>query len=126
MMSSCLWFTLQDVFRKDSEIESDTYYHYESYGHFTASIDRGGLNIPGDTVCEWCFMCYILFSFIGASKICRYSLASFFVDIAFINSFESINRTHSNTLANIFLNNFLSYTKSYIRQGAKAESVEAV
>ena len=38
------------VFRKDSEIESDTYYHYESYGHFTAIIDRGGLNIPGDTV----------------------------------------------------------------------------
>ena len=69
MMSSCLWFTLQDMFfRKASEIESDTYYHYESYGHFTASIDRGGLNIPGDTVCEWCFMCYILFSFIGHQR----------------------------------------------------------
>ena len=52
---SSLLYIAGYVFRKDSDIEDDTFFHYETYGRFTSMLDRGGLKLPGDTACEWVF-----------------------------------------------------------------------
>ena len=77
-----------------------------THGTYTSCLDRGGLKIPSDTVCEWIFMSYILFNYIGVDSICRYSVASLFIDIAYAHGFPKIERRHGNILANIFFNNY--------------------
>ena len=94
------------VFRRDVDEEDDTFLYFNKYGTFTTTIDRGGLKLLGDTGCKWTFMCYVLFNFVGVSKICRYSLSCLFLDVAFLRDFTSIKREHATTLANIFLNNY--------------------
>ena len=89
------------VFRRDVDEEDDTFLYFNKYGTFNITINRGGLKIPGDTGCEWTFMCYVLFNFVGVSKICRYSLSCLFLDVAFLRDFTSIKREHA-TIANIF------------------------
>jgi hypothetical protein len=69
-------------------------------------LDRGGLKIPGDTICEWVFFSYILFHYLDVGIICRFSLSSLLLDIARIYEFENIERKHAVILANIFLNNY--------------------
>ena len=31
----------------------DSHFYYKKYGGFTADLNRGGLHIPGDSVCQW-------------------------------------------------------------------------
>ena len=58
-VKSTLVYIAGYVTRKDESNPCDTFSYFECYGTFTNSLDRGGLNIPGDSVCEWVFLSYI-------------------------------------------------------------------
>ena len=49
------------VIRNDMESQDDTFMYHEKYGDFTDNLNRGGLKIPGDSVCQWTFYSYIMF-----------------------------------------------------------------
>ena len=78
--------------------------YYEKFGDYLNSIDRSGLKIPPDNVCQWVFFCFILFHYIK-DKVCRRSLSDIFLLVSEFYFFK-INHPHCNTLANIFLNNY--------------------
>ena len=37
----------------------DTSLYYQQYGAYTEALNRGGLTIPMDSVCQWVFFCYV-------------------------------------------------------------------
>ena len=94
------------VCRKDDTDECDTFAYYDRYGIYTSMLDRGGLKIPGDTICQWVFLSYILFHEIDVNYICRVSLSQLLLDIALRYEWKSIEIKHGVILANIFLNNY--------------------
>ena len=60
------------VVRKNIDDFEDTYIYHEKYGDFINDVNRGGLKIPGDSVCQW-----TTFSYIGFHEVvndCRTSL----------------------------------------------------
>ena len=42
--------------------DGETKFYYETYGKYTQELNRGGLNIPPDRICQWSIFCYILFN----------------------------------------------------------------
>ena len=52
------------ISRYDVRHESDnddTCSIYLQHGSYLNIVNRGGLKIPGDCVCQWVFFCYIIF-----------------------------------------------------------------
>ena len=99
------------VTRKDDELDEielldHTTDYYEKYGDYTKSLDRGGLNIPGDCPCQWAIFCFILFNAVK-SKVCRTSFSNITMMVSEYYNFN-MDRRHGNILSNIFLNNFCS------------------
>ena len=39
----------------ESELLRHTFLYYEKYGHYTKSLDRGGLKVPTDETRHWAF-----------------------------------------------------------------------
>ena len=62
------------IVRKDDDTD-DSHFYYDKYGRFTDELNRGGLRIPGDSVCQWVFFSYSLFYSV-ASSVCRTSLCN--------------------------------------------------
>ena len=62
------------VTRKDENLEG-TQIYYSQYGNYTAELNRGGLNLPTDNVCQWVIFSYIAFHEI-ANNVCRKSLCN--------------------------------------------------
>ena len=62
------------IIREDKNPD-DTFYFFESYGNFVKDINRGGLTIPGDKVCQWATYYYILFYEVY-NDTCRSSLSN--------------------------------------------------
>ena len=92
------------VTRNDIASVEDTFVYFERYGMFTAGLDRGGLHIPSDSICEWVCFCYIMFHSV-VTNICRYSLSKIFMNIA--ERFNiAVEMKHGNILSNILLNNY--------------------
>lgn len=91
------------VIRKD-ERQDDTYFLFEKHGSFITDVNRGGLTIPGDSVCQWVIFSYIVFHEV-ASYTCRTSLANVLMVVSELYSF-GMNRSHALTLCNIFFNNY--------------------
>ena len=100
----------------------DTYYYFEKHGDFTASLDRGRLNTPGDTVCQWTIFGYIMFESVK-NKVCRTSLARIFQAISDAHGFNMV-RVHCFTLANIFLNNFCKASTPLLRKEVQQKIVK--
>ena len=48
------------VGRNDDEIH-DTYFYYEIHGNYLKDMNRGGIKIPGDTICQLTIYSYIIF-----------------------------------------------------------------
>ena len=40
----------------------DSHFYYDKYGSFTDNLNRGGLHLSGDTVCQWVVYGYIMFN----------------------------------------------------------------
>ena len=90
----------------DEETDCDTYEYFEKYGQYLQDLSRGGLSLPSDNVCQWTFLCYILFVSLDLEKysVCRTSLMRYFQDISVHHSLNFVK--YSRSLANIFLNNY--------------------
>ena len=73
------------VTRRDDQTEKEllglTTFYYQKYGHYTKSMDRGGLKVPSDTACQWTFFCYALFNCV-IDRVCRKPLANLFMLVA--------------------------------------------
>ena len=91
---------------RNDENADDSFSYYKLYGSYLSSLNRGGLKIPGDDMCEWLFLSYILFVNIDVSKACQISLSSMLMDISESNHFETIEKKHSQIVSNIFFKNY--------------------
>ena len=97
------------VTRKDQELSEtqlmdQTTFYYQKFGKYTDYLDRGGLNIPSDSSCQWAIFCFILFNSVK-EKVCRTSLCNIFMLISQYYSFN-MDKRHGLILSNIFLNNY--------------------
>ena len=88
----------------EKELFDVTTFYYQNYGDYTKSMDRGGLNVPSDSACQWTFFCYLLFNSVK-DKVCRKSLANLFMLINEMHTFN-MDRHHANVLSNIFFKNY--------------------
>lgn len=88
--------------------DEDSYDYYERYGQYINKLNRGSLKTPGDIVCQWTFLCFIIFNIIK-TKICRTSLKNIFLDVA--NHYGlHVHDHYPRILANIFINNYCSFS----------------
>ena len=92
------------VTRKDDPNIDDTQYYYQKFGSFLKNLDRGGLNVPTDTYCQWTVLCYIMFHSVQ-DVTCRKSLSKLFLSISEKYNF-GITRAKSYILCNIFFKNY--------------------
>lgn len=95
------------VVRQDQEIAEDTFNIYSLYGSYLSDLNRGLLKIPGDSVCQWSFFCYIVFHEV-VDHTCVASLASIFQMISDLYSLRVSSR-HCRILSNIFFNNYCHF-----------------
>ena len=56
------YVTRKDKELCENELLAQTNFYYEKYGHFTVSLDRGGLNVLSDCAWQWTFFCLIMFN----------------------------------------------------------------
>ena len=106
------------VARKDSDYD-DTFLYLEQYGKYTEVLNRGGLMLPGDNVCQWVIFSYILFHEIS-DFVCRKSLSNVLVTVSDFYSLSNIEKRHANTLSNI-----LPVIHPQIIKRTKVEGIEA-
>ena len=92
---------------EDELFESTTFYH-QTYGSYLDELDRGGLQIPTDTVCQWTIFCYCMFEVVK-DHVCRNSLADLFMTVSNMHSLDQ-NLKRAKTLTNIFSNNHCRLT----------------
>lgn len=93
------------VFRHDDEDpEEDSHVYFETYGDYTAGLDRGGLHIPNDSQCQWTIYSYMIFQLV-VNSVCRNSLSQLFEHISVRYSFHA-SLKHACILSNILFNNF--------------------
>jgi len=92
---------------KDDDCDADdSHFYYDKYGSFTNNLNRGGLHIPGDSICQWIIYSYIMFHKV-VNNCCRKSLCRVMLCIS--EQYElSIRSSYPARLANIFFNNYCS------------------
>ena len=98
---------------KDPEFDEvsllgQTTFYFEKYGEYTDSLDRGGLNIPSDSVCQWVTFCFILFNVVKNS-VCRKSFSKMAMALSDTYQFDMKER-HARILSNILINNHCSFS----------------
>ena len=59
----------------------DTKYYVEEFGEYTEELNRGGLTMSRDDICQWVFYSYMLFHHIKES-VCRISLCNALMTIS--------------------------------------------
>ena len=101
------------IFRKseldviDEECESKMY--FESFGSYTAGLDRGGLCIPNDSQCKWTIFSYMMFQMVKHST-CRTSLSCILDHISAKYRLQA-RLEHARIISNILFNNFCAASK---------------
>ena len=104
------YVTRNDDAISEGELLGHTFLYYEKYGHYTKSLDRGGLKVPTDETCQWAFFCFTMFHAVK-NHVCRNSLSKVFGHIAEFYDFN-VTKCHCNILSNIFLNKLCIQTTS--------------
>ena len=94
-VKSTLVYIAGYVTRKDESNTNDTFNYAEQFGRFTFGLDRGGLNIPDDSICEWVGFCYIIFYSV-VKDICRSSLSNIILSNVFFYNYCRLNFPVSN------------------------------
>ena len=51
----CYLLVNPEFSEKDS---SQTTFYHQKFGDYLDTLDRGSLNIPSDSSCQWTFFCY--------------------------------------------------------------------
>ena len=82
----------------------DTYEYYDKFSGYTKELNRGGLVIPYDAMCQFVFFAYILFHEI-MNKVCKKSLCNALMVISDCYTLN-VDRKHGTILSNILLNNY--------------------
>ena len=59
----------------------DTSLYYQQYGAYTEALNRGGLTIPMDSVCQWVFFCKVMYNLVK-EYVCKVSLVNLFMKIS--------------------------------------------
>jgi hypothetical protein len=113
-IKSSLVYIAGYVVKKESCSREDSHMYFEKYGTFTTGLNRGGLTIPNDSVCQWTFFCFIIFGNV-CNQVCRTSLTNIFLLVSDMYDLN-MREKHAMTLSNIFLNNFC---KQYARPSEK-------
>ena len=109
-IKSTLFYILGYVARHDKQYftenfeDGETKFYYETYGKYTQELNRGGLNIPPDRICQWSIFCYILFNVVK-NNVCRKSMCNLCMLISEHYDF-CMERRHGNILSNIFFKNY--------------------
>ena len=92
---------------KEGEIhEDDSHFYYDKCGGFTADLNRGGLHIPGYSVCQWVVYSYVMFHEI-VQHCCNKSLCRVLTIISELYDL-TIHDRYAPRLANILFNNYCS------------------
>lgn len=91
------------VIKKQAFAVDETFFYYEKFGEYFKTLNRGGLTIPGDHVCQWVYYCYILFRDV-ANDVCRKSLSAVLFKISEFYDLHA-GKTHCITMSNILINN---------------------
>ena len=93
------------ICRNDNESDDDTKLYFEKFGSFTESINRGGLHIPNDNVCQFCIFSYIIFHEV-VNKVCRNSLCNILMLVSDIYSLN-MEKRHGRIMSNILFENYI-------------------
>ena len=56
------YVTRKDLALTEEKLLGATTFYYQKYGKYTDTLDRGGLNIPTDSACQWTFFSYLMFN----------------------------------------------------------------
>ena len=91
------------VQRCDNHEYEDTCAYHELYGEYLDTLNRGGLQIPTDTLVQWSTFCFIFFRQLSGS-ICRTFCIEKFMLIAETFHF-SVTKRQCRVLPNILLKN---------------------
>ena len=51
---------------RNDELFDDSLIYWKKYGVFINELNRGGLQIPNDSVCQWTFFAYISFNTVAS------------------------------------------------------------
>ena len=46
----------------DDPVSDDTQFYFNDFGSLLKTMDRGGLNIPTDSYCQWAIFCCLMFN----------------------------------------------------------------
>ena len=95
--------TRKDIGLDEVELLNATTFYYQKYGKYTDTLDRGWLNVPSDSACQWAFFAYLMFNAVK-QHVCRKSLSNIFVQISDTYSLN-MTRQHAHILSNVFFNN---------------------
>ena len=88
------------------DVGDNTYLIFAQFGSYLRDLNRGKLQIPGDSTCQWAFFCYIMFHEV-VNFTCRSSLCKIFQLIS--DYFRlSVTPDQCFILSNIFFNNYCS------------------
>ena len=90
--------------KSDCDIE-DSHFYYDKYGSFTEYLNRGGLHVPGDSICQWVIYSYVMFHEV-ANHCCRKSLCKVLQTISDLHKLN-IKNTYLLRLSSIFFNNYV-------------------
>ena len=91
--------------KSDCDTE-DSHFYYDKYGSFTEYLNRGGLHVPGDSVCQWVIYSYVMLHEV-ANHCCRKSLCKVLQTTSDLYELN-IKNTYLLRLSNIFFNNYCS------------------
>ena len=97
------YVTRKDPALEEEDLMNETMFYYQKFGDYTDTLDRGGLNVPTDSTCQWTFFCYLLFNAVK-HEVCRTSLTNLFMAVSTMHSFN-MKRHHGRILSNIFFKN---------------------
>jgi len=105
----CVYVAGYIVHKTEIDHSEDTFEYFDMYGRYLKELNRGGLKIPGDTLCQWVFFCYILFMKLDmTSMVCRKSVSKYFKlvnKIYFCHALPQV-KICSKILSNILINNY--------------------
>ena len=74
-----------------------------TFRKYTEELNRGGLTLPADEICQWVIYSYIMFHQV-VRVVCRTSLLNILMVIAEFHNFN-IEKKHGRILSNILFNN---------------------
>ena len=91
---------------KNDETIADSFY-VSQFGRYLQKTNRGGLKLPGDSICQWVIYSYVTF-LQSASVTCRSPFSNLAIIISDMYNFN-VGRYRAIIVASNFFNNFCKF-----------------